>query len=67
MFSLLIDRRCTVDIIMEAKSRRFSQHFYKSYQTAKVFSCLSFVVYGSVRKKLQDHRISGLSVRHDKL
>ena len=42
-FSLPIDRHCTVDIIMEAKSQRFS---HKSYQTAKLFSRLTFVVYG---------------------
>ena len=39
-FSLLIDRRHTVDIIMEAKLRRFSQYFHKSYQTAKLFHLL---------------------------
>ena len=37
-FSLLIDRRHAIDIIMEAKSQRFSQHFHKSYQTVKLFS-----------------------------
>ena len=31
---------------MEAKLQRFSQHFHKSYQTTKLFSCLTFVVYG---------------------
>ena len=30
---------------MEAKSQKFTQHFHKSYQTAKLFSCLTFVVY----------------------
>ena len=45
-FFLLIDRHRAVDIITEAKSRRFSQHHHKSYQTAKLFSRLTFVVYG---------------------
>ena len=43
-FSLLIDIRRTVDIIMEANSQRFS---HKSYQTTKLFSHLSFVIYGN--------------------
>ena len=45
--SLLTDRLCDIDIIMEAKSQRFSQHFLKSYQAAKVFSRLTFVVYSN--------------------
>ena len=45
-FSLLIDRCHAIDIIMEAKSLRFSQLFHKSYQTVKLFSHLTFVVYG---------------------
>ena len=31
---------------MEARLQRFSQHFHKSYQTTKLFSHLTFVVYG---------------------
>ena len=46
-FSLLIDRCSAIDIIMEAKLQRFSQHFHKSYRTAKLFSHLIFVVYFS--------------------
>ena len=32
---------------MAAKSQRFSQHFHKSYQTVKLFSRLTFFVYGN--------------------
>ena len=42
-FSLLIDKSRPTDIIMEAKAQKFSQHFYKSYQTAKLFFRLTFV------------------------
>ena len=42
--SVNLEMSCTV--IMEAKSQRFSEHFHKSYQTVKLFSCLTFVVYG---------------------
>ena len=42
----LIDRCRAVDTIMEAKLRRFFQHFYKYYQTTKLFFHLIFVVYG---------------------
>ena len=45
-FSLLIDRHHAIDIIMEAKSQKFSQPFHISYQTVKLFSRLTFVVYG---------------------
>ena len=48
-FFLLIDRCHAIDIIMEAKSRKFSQHFYRSYQTTKPFSCLTFVFYGNYK------------------
>ena len=34
---------------MEAKSQRFSQHFHNSYQTEKLFSRLTFVVYGILK------------------
>ena len=44
-FSLLIDRRRAADIIVEAKLWRFSQHYHKFYQTTKLFSHLTFVVY----------------------
>ena len=43
-FSLLIDRCHAIDIIMEAKSQKFSQHFHKP---SKLFSCLTFVIYSS--------------------
>ena len=45
-FSLLIDGSRTIDIIMKAKSQRFSQNFHKSYQTMKLFSRLTIVVHG---------------------
>ena len=41
-FSPLIERRHAVDIIMEAKLQKFSQHFHKSYQSTKL------VIYGSL-------------------
>ena len=52
-FSLPIDRHCTIDIIMEAKSRRFS---HKSYQTVIEtflplnFCCLWYLTLGTVRR-----------------
>ena len=56
-FSLLIDRRHAIDIIMEPKSQQFSQHFHKSYQTTKLFSCLKFVVY-SIHNRLHSWKIN---------
>ena len=45
-FSLLyVIDRCAIDIIMEAKLQRFSQHFHKSHQTMKLFFRLTFVWY----------------------
>ena len=32
---------------MKAKLQKFSQHFHKSYKTAKLFSCLTFVAYST--------------------
>ena len=34
---------------MEAKLQKFSQHFHISYQTPKLFSCLTFVLYNIAR------------------
>ena len=45
-FSLLIDGCHAIDIIVKAKSQRFSQNFHKSYQTVKLFSRLTIVVQG---------------------
>ena len=42
---------CGIDIIVEAKLQKFSQHFHKSYQSVKLFSHVSFVAYGNFERE----------------